>query len=98
LSAKKPGTLANGVTYDNQSIWSDYQQQVSAHPGALLLRSDDFSTFTYGGFWVIVMPTTYTAATQANAWCDGQGIDPDDCYAKRLSHTGSPKGSSVQRH
>jgi serine/threonine-protein kinase len=98
LSAKKPGTLANGSTYDYQSIWADYQQQVAAHPGALLLRSDTFSTFTYGGFWVIVMPTTYTAAAPANAWCDSQNIDPDDCYAKRLSHTGSPRGSSVLRH
>jgi hypothetical protein len=98
LSAKKPGRVANGITYDYQSIWADYQQQVTAHPGALLLRSGDFATFTLGGFWVTVMPTTYPAAAAANTWCDSQGIDPDDCYAKRLSHTGSPKGSSVLRH
>jgi hypothetical protein len=98
LSAKRPGKLPNGMTYDYESIWADYQQQVAAYPDALLLRSGDFSTYTYGDFWVIVVPTVYTSSTAANAWCDDQGIDPDDCFAKRLSHTTGPKGSSVQRH
>ena len=98
LSSKKVGLHANGVTYDYLAIWADYQQQVAAHPDALLLKSGDFSTFRFGDFWVTVVPQTFGAAAPANAWCDSQGIAPNDCYAKRLSHTLGYLGSSVTRN
>jgi hypothetical protein len=97
LSAKTQGLVANGVTYDNLLIWQDFQQQAAAHPGALLLDSSDFSTFSRGGFWVTVVPETFADPAGANAWCDSAGIGVDDCYAKLISHTSGPHGSTVLR-
>lgn len=97
LSAKTPGMVVNGTTYDYEMIWQDYQQQVAAHPGALLLNSSDYSTFALGGYWVTVMSQQFASGADANAWCANQGIDANDCFAKLISHTAGPQGSTVPR-
>jgi hypothetical protein len=97
LSAKTPGLVANGTTYDYESIWQDYQQQVAAHPGALLLNSSAYSTFKLGGYWVTVMAQRFASPADANAWCANQNIDANDCFAKLLSHAAGPQGSTVPR-
>src|SRR5207237_2100565 len=62
LSAKKPGLVADGVTYNYQAILADYQKQAAQHSGALLLKSDDYTSFKLPGFWVTVVPQTFSTA------------------------------------
>jgi len=33
----------------------------------------------------------------ANAWCDKQALEVDNCFAKRLSTITGPAGSTVNR-
>jgi hypothetical protein len=97
LSAKKIGMVVNGVTFDYQAILADYQQEAAAHPGALLLRSDDYSNFKLTGFYVTLAPQSFSNPSDANSWCDSQNIDAGDCYAVRIMHTGGYQGNAVFR-
>jgi serine/threonine-protein kinase len=98
LSSKKLGLVANGTTYDYQQIWADYQQLAQRYPGALLLRSSDYTSFKYTDFWITVVPQTFSTPDGANAWCDSQNIDANDCFAKKLMHTGGYAGTTVFRN
>jgi hypothetical protein len=42
-------------------------------------------------------PEPYSTGQSANGWCDSQGIGKDDCYAKRLTHTGGYEGNTLPR-
>lgn len=97
LSAKQPGLVVNGVTFDYRAILADYRQQAANYPGALLLQSGDYSNFQLGGFWVTVAPQGFATAAEANAWCDSKQIGANDCFAERLMHTGGYQGNSVPR-
>jgi hypothetical protein len=46
---------------------------------------------------VVGLARPFAEGAAANAWCDRQGLDPDACFAKRLSRTGGPKGNTVTR-
>ncbi len=98
LSSKNVGLVVNGVTFDYRAILADYQQEATAHPGSLLLRSEDYSDFRLAGFYVTVAPQPYSDPSDANAWCDGQGIDANDCFAERLMHGDNAQGDTVLRH
>ncbi|WP_254896910.1 zinc ribbon domain-containing protein [Amycolatopsis sp. Hca4] len=97
LSSKRVGLLVEGRRFGVEDVWSDFQGLKSKYPGALLLSSDDFVSFGKPGFWVTVERTTFASGEEANSWCEAQGIGPDDCYAKRLTHTGSPSGNTMLR-
>lgn len=97
LSAKKPGLVVDGTTYDYPAVLANFQSLKERYPDALLLWSGDYSTFKYDDFWVTVEPTTFAAGTAANSWCDAQGIGPDDCFAKRLSHSDGYVGNTLLR-
>lgn len=97
LSAKKPGMVANGITYDYDAIWADFVNNRQQHPEALLLWSGDYASFKYPDFWITVEPRQFGDGTSANAWCDSYGINKDDCYAKRLMHTGGYAGNTLLR-
>lgn len=89
--------MAGGVTYGYPEIWADHQSLVSAYPGALLLKSENYTNFSEKGFWVTVAGQSYATAAAANAWCDSKSIGPGDCFATRLTHTGGPAGNTVSR-
>lgn len=97
LSAKKPGMVANGVTYDYDSIWADFVTNRQSHPEALLLWSGDYPSFKYPDFWITVVPEQFGDGDSANTWCDSYGIGKDDCYAKRIMRTGGYNGNTVLR-
>ncbi|WP_328644911.1 hypothetical protein OHS58_31490 [Amycolatopsis sp. NBC_00348] len=97
LSAKKPDMLANGVTYDYDAIWADFVTNRQQHPQALLLWSGDYSSFKYPDFWITVEAQSFGDGASANTWCDSYGINKDDCYAKRLMHTGGYAGNTLLR-
>lgn len=87
LSAKRPGLVANGITYDYVAILQDFRATQARYPDALLLFSGDYSSFRYGDFWITVVPRPYTDGPTTNNWCDTEGIPVDDCYAKMISRT-----------
>ncbi|UJW30837.1 hypothetical protein L3Q67_37450 [Saccharothrix sp. AJ9571] len=97
LSSKRPGLVVRGVTQDHDSIWADHQANKSRYPAALLLWSGDFDSFKYPDFWITVVPERFATGVAANEWCGTQGIGKDDCYAKRLAHSGGYAGNTLNR-
>jgi hypothetical protein len=96
LSSKTYGMVANGITYDYLEIWQDFESISQAHPGALLAWSSDYTSFQLAGYYVTLLPISYSSGREAAGWCTSNGLGPNDCYGKLISHTAGPKGSSVQ--
>jgi hypothetical protein len=97
IGSKAVGTQADGTVYDEAAILADYRRAKARFPAAVLLRSDDYMSFKRGGFWVVVVATPFASAAAANSWCDAQGLGPDGCFAKRLSHADGPTGNTMPR-
>ncbi len=97
VSSKGLGMIVGRVTYGYEDIDEDHRRWVSRYPQALLLRSDDYSTFSTSGYWVTVVSVRFASADQANAWCESEGLAATDCFAKFLSHTAGPAGATVHR-
>ena len=62
-----------------------------------MVSSSDYTTFRYSGYYVTMIPRTFSTAAAANAWCDSEGFATGNCFAKRLSHTDGPDGNTVER-
>lgn len=97
IGSKAVGTSADGVVYDEEAIWEQYLVMRASYPNAILIRSDDYTSFRRGGYWVILAAAPYSTAAGANGWCASAGLSVDDCFAKRLSHTEGPEGNTVPR-
>ena len=97
LSSKRFGLKANGTVYNYRAIWADFTRLTTEHPGAMLLWSGDYRSFKLPNFWVTIAPASYGTGEEANGWCDTAGIDRDNCYAKRITHTGSYADSTLLR-
>ncbi|MGH3812399.1 MAG: hypothetical protein ACRDUV_08075 [Pseudonocardiaceae bacterium] len=96
LSSKKLGLVTNSVSYGYPEILNDHLALRSSY-SARLVWSGDWSTFGRGDFYVTVAPVSFNTPAEANAWCDRQAIDTDNCFAKRLSTVAGPTGSTVSR-
>ncbi|MCA1704377.1 MAG: zinc ribbon domain-containing protein [Actinobacteria bacterium] len=96
LSSKQWGLVVDGMTYRYTDILNDHLRLRSAYD-ARLVWSSDWSSFGKDNFYVTVAPVPFTTPAAANAWCDTQGIDPENCFAKRLSAVAGPEGSTVSR-
>ena len=66
-------------------------------PNVRLLWSGDWSVYRESDYWVAIYGQGFTTAAGANAWCDAQGFAADDCFAKRLSRTAGPAGTTEPR-
>jgi hypothetical protein len=97
LSSKNYGLVADGTTYDHRAIWADFTTTKQSFPAALLLWSGDYTSFARGDFWVTVENTPFATAAAADGWCAAAGLDADHCFAKLVSHTHGPKGSTSHR-
>jgi hypothetical protein len=97
VSSRKPGMTLEGHTYTASDIADEYVAISGVHPEAALLWSGDWPVFTSGDYWVTIIARPFTTAAEANAWCDVLGFGADDCFAKTLSHTGGPQGTTVHR-
>jgi hypothetical protein len=96
VSSKVAGLEVAGVVYDDGRILREFRAARDRF-GAILVRSGDYSSFGRSGLWVTLVPQRFTDAEAANGWCDAQGFAADDCFAKRLSHTDGPQGSTRHR-
>ncbi|MCO7196173.1 hypothetical protein, partial [Pseudonocardia sp. McavD-2-B] len=97
LSSKRAGTSDGGITYDEQGILDHYRGLAAQYPGAALVWSGDWPVFRNSDYWVVVVAQPFTTAAGANAWCDAQGFGSDDCFAKKISWSDGPQGSTVHR-
>jgi hypothetical protein len=97
LSSKRPGTVDDGTTYDASSIYAHYTGLVGSYTNVRLLYSGDWSVYREGDYWVAIAGEGFATAASANAWCDARGFSADDCFAKRMSHTAGPAGSTEPR-
>ncbi|HEX8519177.1 MAG TPA: hypothetical protein VF667_06255 [Pseudonocardia sp.] len=77
------------------AVLAGHDRLRAQHPGAVLLRSPGWN---FGGdYWVTVMATPFPSAEAANAWCDTNRFAGQDCFAKKLSHSGPVDGSARYR-
>jgi hypothetical protein len=97
LSAKKEGMVVDGRTYDAAAILADHRQLRAAHQDAILVWSDDYTSFRGQSFWITIVNRSFPSGGAANAWCQDAGFGPDDCYAKRLSRTGNSAAHTAMR-
>jgi hypothetical protein len=75
--------VASGPFTDAAAYWPVHQDLVSRF-GAVLITTDEF-VFQGPGFWVDVVPMTFTTGADALAWCASMGRGNRDCYAKLLT-------------
>jgi serine/threonine-protein kinase len=97
LSSKRPGLVADGITYDYPHIWADFQRLRTRYPAALLIWSGDYLSYQSPDFYVTVMPQPFPDGPSANQWCDDAGLAATDCYAKFLSHDHGPSNTTLLR-
>lgn len=94
LSSKRLGLVAEGRTWTASAILAEHQRLRQAYPGARLLWSGDWSTFSHSDFWVTVAGATFPTADGALAWCRSNDFDRDHCFAKLISTTHAVEGST----
>ena len=98
LSSKKPGLVADGITWDNRATLQEFLELRQKYPSAKLLYSEDWPVFDAGGqYWVTIAGTPYSTAAEANAWCEAQGFDAEHCFAKYIDTKGPSEGTTVNR-
>ncbi len=98
LSSKRPGLVAEGRTWDDQAILDEFLASRLRFSDVRLLWSDEWSVFSYSGWWVTVAANTFPGPDDANTWCRTQGFDPDHCFAKMISTSAGPEGSTLYWH
>lgn len=96
LSSKQHGLEADGMTYNYTDILDDHRDWRSTY-SARLVWSGDWSSFEDDDFYVTVATVSFSTPEEANAWCDAQAIDADNCFARRLSTIARPGDSTVHR-
>lgn len=73
-----------GQPYTNQMILQAYKNYQQQYPGAMLLNSSDYSSFTYPGYWVIVLDLPFSSQDETLDWCTARGISRDNCIGTKI--------------
>lgn len=87
VSAKRPGMVADGITYTLPDIIA-LHQQLSEKFGAVLLFSGEYN-YQSNDLWVSIVPQGFADPDQALAFCTANSIDRDNCFAKFITHDAS---------
>lgn len=95
LSSKRPGLVADGITWDNSATLREHLKLRLQYPEVRLLWTGDWSTFSEPDFWVTVAGVTFPDAGGALAWCRDHSLDREHCYAKLVSTTHPIDGSTA---
>ncbi|MCV7242390.1 hypothetical protein H7J83_06465 [Mycobacterium mantenii] len=95
LSSKRPGLVADGITWDNAATLHEHLQLRLQYPEVRLLWTGDWSTFSAPDFWVTIAGVVFPDAGGALAWCRDHHLDRDHCYAKLVSTTHPVDGSTA---
>jgi hypothetical protein len=95
LSTRPAGTETTDRTATDAAILSGHDALRKQYPGSVLLWGPDWN---YAGrLWITVVNTPFPTAEDANTWCDTHRFAPQDCFAKKLSHSGDVGGTERYR-
>jgi serine/threonine-protein kinase len=97
LSSKREGDVVNGTRIDATAVLVDFRSWQAKVPNSVLTKSERFTSFRGRNYYVTLAAQPFDTPEAANAWCVTQGLAPDDCFAKRLSHTEGPSGNTRPR-
>lgn len=97
LYAERTGVQRGAATMNAETILRDYTAVKAQYPAALLLASGDFTSFALPGYYVMVAPVPFATPAEVLAWCAAERRADEFCFAKRLSRTAGPEGSTVYR-
>ncbi|WP_168214739.1 PQQ-binding-like beta-propeller repeat protein [Mycolicibacterium sp. ELW1] len=95
LSSKRPGLVADGITWDNAATLREHLDLRLRYPEVRLLYSGDWSTFSAPDFWVTIAGVTFADSDSALGWCRDHGLDREHCYAKLVSTSHPVDGSTA---
>jgi hypothetical protein len=95
LSARPAESSPTDRTATDAAVLAGHEALRRQYPGAVLLKSTDWN---YDGrFWITVVRERFSSAEEANDWCGTHHFAPQDCFAKKLSHSGVVEGSAKYR-
>ncbi len=94
LSSKRAGLEADGKVWDDCAILHEFLALRLRFVDVRMLWSDEWSVFSDPGWWVTVAAATFPGPDDANGWCRQQGFDRDHCFAKLVSTSAGPDGST----
>lgn len=84
LSSKQPGLVADGITWDCNSILAEHLGPRGLY-GAMLLWSGDWPrTYGHDDYWVTIARYTAPDAEGASHWCRIHSRDSDHCYPTQI--------------
>jgi serine/threonine-protein kinase len=85
LSSKQPGLVADGVTWDCDSILAEHLRLRGLYGAKLLWSGDWPNTFGHDDYWVTVAGYFYDTSEGARQWCQDHGRDvPEHCYPTQI--------------
>jgi serine/threonine-protein kinase len=85
LSSKRPGLVADGITWDCDSILAEHMQLRATYTADLLWSGDWPHTYGHNDYWVTVAAYTFDTAEGARQWCVDHGRDvPEHCYPTQI--------------
>jgi hypothetical protein len=88
ISSKRAGLRAEGITWNYVQILREHLQLRQQYPGARLLWSGDWSSFSAPDFWVTVVGPGFEEKSGAQAWCTVHSLDQAHCFANLVSVSG----------
>ncbi|KXP14459.1 serine/threonine protein kinase [Tsukamurella pseudospumae] len=98
LSTKWVGLYAEGVTWTAASILTHVTDLERQHGTVRLLFAPDWPVFDRPegrpDMWVVTKAGPFSGPDAALAWCRSQNLDNDHCFAKLISDTLSPTGTT----
>ena len=97
IGSKRVGLVAEGITWTTVDILRNHLEFRQRYDDVRLVWSADWTTFNSPDFWVTIVAEAFGTADQANRWCDSNGIDAFNCFAKMISSTFGTEGTTVLR-
>ncbi|QZT57883.1 hypothetical protein [Mycolicibacterium austroafricanum] len=97
ISSKKAGLVVDGKTLSSADVLRDHLELRRKYSGVRLTHSGQWTTFSSPDWWVTVVGIPKLSASEANRWCDTQGLGVDDCFAKFVSSCFGVEGTTVYR-
>ncbi|NKY20581.1 serine/threonine-protein kinase [Tsukamurella spumae] len=98
LSTKWVGLYADGVTWTAASIFTHVTDLERQYGAVRLLFAPDWPVFDRPAdrpdMWVVTKAGPFSDPDSALAWCRSQSLDNDHCFAKLVSSTLSPAGTT----
>lgn len=99
ISSKKLGTYdaIDDLTYDYGAIYAQHLRLRGRYANTRLVWSGDWGSFELVDYWVTMVGSPSLTGPGANRWCERQGLDWTQCFAKRLDRDGPPDGTTLSR-